>query len=153
MWSNESVQNIKLLSGMAPTAYYEQLEYDTRLMNQAIKEGETSILSLQRLMVNSDIYHDPQAFVLAPETVIQIAGEIVKGENYIDATVKGTLKGLSLIEEAVNSGKLKLEDREIVWIDSLRREIESIPTNESQFVEETIKEIGTSKFIPSEYGL
>jgi len=153
MWSNESVQNIKLLSGMAPTAYYEQLEYDTRLMNQAIKEGKTSVLALQRLMVNSDIYHDPQALVLAPEMVIQIAGEIVKGENYIDAAVKGSLKGLSLIEEAVNSGKLKLEDREIVWIDSLRIEIESIPTDESKFVEETIAQIGTSKFIPSEYGL
>lgn len=153
MWSNESVQNIKLLSGMAPTAYYEQLEYDTRLMNQAIKEGKTSVLNLQRLMVNSDIYHDPQAFVLAPEMVIQIAGEIVKGENYIDATVNGALKGLNLIEEAVNSGKLKLEDREIIWIDSLRSEIESIPTNESEFVEETIAQIGTSKFIPSEYGL
>lgn len=153
MWSNESVQNIKLLSGMAPTAYYEQLEYDTRLMNQAIKEGKSSILNLQRLMVNSDIYLDPQALVLAPEVVIQIAGEIVKGENYIDATVKGALKGLNLIEEAVNSGKLKLEDREIIWIDSLRSEIESIPTNESEFVEETIAQIGTSKFVPSEYGL
>jgi methanol--5-hydroxybenzimidazolylcobamide Co-methyltransferase len=153
MWSNESVQNIKLLSGMAPTVYYEQLEYDTRLMNQAIKEGKSSILNLQRLMINSDMYLDPQALVLAPEMVIQIAGEIVKGENYIDATVKGALKGLSLIEEAVNSGKLKLDDRETIWIDSLRCEIESIPSNESQFVEESIEQIGVGKFIPSEYGL
>jgi hypothetical protein len=30
LWSNESVQHIKLLSGMAPVAYYEQLEYDVR---------------------------------------------------------------------------------------------------------------------------
>ena len=33
LWSNESVQNIKLLSGMAPVAYLEQLEYDVRLKN------------------------------------------------------------------------------------------------------------------------
>ena len=33
LWSNESVQKIKLLAGMAPTVYFEQLEYDTRLMN------------------------------------------------------------------------------------------------------------------------
>ena len=32
LWSNESVQNIMLLSGIAPTAYFEQLEYDVRLM-------------------------------------------------------------------------------------------------------------------------
>jgi len=122
-------------------------------MNEAIKEGKTSVLNLQRLMVNSDIFHDPQAFVLAPEMVIQIAGEIVKGENYIDDAVRGTLKGLNLSEDSVNSGKLKLEDRETIWINSLRSEIESIPTNESEFVEEIISEIGTSKFIPSEYDL
>jgi methanol--5-hydroxybenzimidazolylcobamide Co-methyltransferase len=34
-WSNESVQNIKLLGGMAPTCYMEQLAYDCRLMNTA----------------------------------------------------------------------------------------------------------------------
>ena len=37
LWSNESVTNIKLLSDMAPTAYLEQLIYDTRLMNAAIE--------------------------------------------------------------------------------------------------------------------
>ncbi|VAW13375.1 Methanol:corrinoid methyltransferase, partial [hydrothermal vent metagenome] len=41
LWSNESVQNIKLLSGMAPTAYLEQLEYDSRLMNEALRAGKT----------------------------------------------------------------------------------------------------------------
>ncbi len=121
-------------------------------MNQAIKEGKTSVLTLQRLMVNSDIHHDPQALVLAPETVIKVAGEIVKGENYIESAVKGTLKGLDIIEEAVSLGKLEMEDREIVWIDLLRNEIASIPIDESTFVEEIISQIGTSKFIPSEYG-
>ena len=41
LWSNESVQNIKLLSGMAPIVYLEQLEYDVRLMNQALKAGKS----------------------------------------------------------------------------------------------------------------
>ena len=35
LWSNESVQNVKLLGGMAPTVSMEQLAYATRLMNQA----------------------------------------------------------------------------------------------------------------------
>jgi hypothetical protein len=46
-----------------------------------------------------------------------------------------------------------IENREITRIDSLRSEIESIPVNESVFVEEIIAEIQTAKFIPSEYGL
>ena len=49
LWSNESVQNIKLLADMAPTVYYEQLEYDTRLFNQAFKGGKEDILQYQRL--------------------------------------------------------------------------------------------------------
>ncbi len=66
---------------------------------------------------------------------------------------KVSLKGLNIIEEAIHSGKLKLEDREIAWIDSMRGEIESIPIDEGEFVDEMIAQIGTSKFIPSEYGL
>lgn len=46
-----------------------------------------------------------------------------------------------------------IENRNITRIDSLRSEIESIPVNESVFVEEIIAEIQTAKFIPSEYGL
>ena len=35
LWSNESVQNVRLLSGNAPEAFAELLEYDCRLMNAA----------------------------------------------------------------------------------------------------------------------
>ncbi len=36
LWSNESVQNIRLLSGSAPEAFLELLSYDCRLFNTAI---------------------------------------------------------------------------------------------------------------------
>lgn len=39
LWSNESVQNIKLLGGMAPTVPFEQLTYDCHLMNEASARG------------------------------------------------------------------------------------------------------------------
>lgn len=42
LWSNESVQNIKLLGGMAPTVSVEQLAYAARLMNTASKEGQAT---------------------------------------------------------------------------------------------------------------
>jgi methanol---5-hydroxybenzimidazolylcobamide Co-methyltransferase len=57
LWSNESVQNIKLLSGMAPTAYMEQLEYDVRLMNQASFEGNAVAETLKNLYVRSESVH------------------------------------------------------------------------------------------------
>ena len=46
LWSNESIQNIKLLSGMAPVVSFEQLIYDCRLMNTAAAKGHKSALFL-----------------------------------------------------------------------------------------------------------
>lgn len=153
LWSNESVQNIKLLAGMAPTVYMEQLQYDTRLMNEAIKGGKQEILQLQKLFVNSDTYYDPQAFILSPKSVIEISKEIVAGENYIDATKRGCLKGLSLIENALKDGTLMQDEKEDSWIEMLKTDIESIPVNESDFVESILPTIDRSKVILSEYGL
>ncbi|MFZ2057282.1 MAG: methyltransferase MtaB domain-containing protein [Acidimicrobiales bacterium] len=42
--SNESVQNIKLLGGMAPTVSMEQLAYATRLLNEATKADQAILL-------------------------------------------------------------------------------------------------------------
>lgn len=153
LWSNESVQNIKLLAGMAPTVYLEQLEYDVRLMNQAIFQGKESARMLQRMMVDSDIKFDPQAIILSPENVISISKEIVKGENYIDAAVRGSLKALEIIESAFRSGNLILNEMELPWIDMIRNDILTIPVNESQFIEEIMPTIDQNKVILSEYGL
>jgi len=153
LWSNESVQNIKLLAGMAPTVYMEQLEYDTRLMNQALKEGKASVLNLQRLMVNSDIYYDPQALILAPVNVIEISKAIVSGENYVDACVKGCLKALDIIENSIKNGQLYRDDKEDIWIETLRNDLLSIPREESKFVEEMEFMLDPNKVLLSEYGL
>jgi methanol--5-hydroxybenzimidazolylcobamide Co-methyltransferase len=152
LWSNESVQNIKLLAGMAPTVYLEQLEYDARLMNQALKHGKPTANMLQQLFAESDQALDPQALILTPKNVITLSEEIVKGENYIDASVRGAKKGLDIIEEAYKSGQLLLPDVEVEWIDLLREALSDIPTDESKFVEEMLPSL-EGKFIPFEYGL
>jgi methanol--5-hydroxybenzimidazolylcobamide Co-methyltransferase len=153
LWSNESVQNIKLLAGMAPTVYLEQLQYDTRLMNEAVKGGKQEILQLQKLFVNSDMYFDPQAFILAPKNVIEISKEIVAGKNYIDAARRGYLKGLSLIENAIKEGALLQDEKETTWIELLKADIESIPVVESDFIELVLPTIDQNKVLLSEYGL
>lgn len=153
LWSNESVQNIKLLSGMAPTAYLEQLEYDARLMNQAIKSGKDEVLRFQQLLVGSDVFYDPQAFVLSPQIVIEISKEIVRGENYIDATKRGCMKAISLIDEAIRSGQLMRHEREDEWITILRNDVEAIPINESDFIEKILPTIDQTKLLLNEYGL
>ncbi len=153
LWSNESVQNIKLLSGYAPVVSLEQLVYDTRLMNEAIRDGKSTVNKLQDLFASSDTYFDPQALILAPVNVIEISREIVKGSNYIDATVRGCLKGMEIIENALETEQLKRDEREEVWTDTIKQEMLSIPIEEDKFVEEILPTIDRDKILLEEYGL
>lgn len=138
---------------MAPTAYLEQLEYDARLMNQALLAGAVPSHILQQLLVSSDIYTDPQALVLAPENVIRISKELVKGNSYVANAKNGALAALDLIEETLQSGKMQLPEMEISYLPILRDDLNSIPDNESDFVEMMLPLIDQNKFIPAEYGL
>jgi methanol--5-hydroxybenzimidazolylcobamide Co-methyltransferase len=151
LWSNESVQNIKLLGGMAPTVSLEQLAYDARLMNAAVTEDSKSML--QRLMVNSDAHRDPQAFILAPENVIPIAQTIVSSRNPIDGAVSGALEALSRIENAVAGGSLRLPERETTWIELIRSQLSTIPREESSFIDEMLPVIDKGKVDLKGYGL
>lgn len=153
LWSNESVQNIKLLSGMAPTAYAEQLEYDTRLLNAATDAGYDAQLTLQGLFVKSDQMLDPQAFILAPENVIRISKELIKGDSYIENAKNGALKAIELMEEAIQAGKLRVPEMELSYLPILKEDLLSIPNDESQFTEMMLPLLDQSKFILSEYGL
>ncbi len=153
LWSNESVQNIKLLSGMAPTAYLEQLEYDTRLMNTALHKGKDHSHILQQLMVDSDEYTDPQALILSPENIIKISSELVKGDSYVANARNGALAALDIICSALDSGKMKLPEMETSYLPVFREELESIPDSEADFIEMMMPLLDTGKFIPAEYGL
>jgi methanol--5-hydroxybenzimidazolylcobamide Co-methyltransferase len=153
LWSNESVQNIKLLSGMAPTAYMEQLEYDTRLMNVALSGSNGVRYVLQDLFVRSDAYTDPQALILSPANVMRISRELIRGGSYIENAKYGALETLTIIEEALLSGQMVLPEMETAYLPLMREEIESIPANESDFVEMMLPLLDRSKFILSEYGL
>ena len=85
-WSNESVQNIKLLGGMAPTCYMEQLIYDCRLMNCARADGQAAARTLQRWLVESDVSTDPQAFIISPESAVELARVIVASDSHYHAS-------------------------------------------------------------------
>ncbi len=151
LWSNESVQNIKLLGGMAPTVYMEQLIYDCRLMNTSIANGSDAIL--QKLFVDSDIYTDPQALMLAPESVIAISKEIVASKTHVEAGVRAALKAVELILDAKASGQLLLSERETDYLDQIADDVSSIPLSESAFIDEMVPTIDTEKCILKEYGI
>ncbi len=153
LWSNESVQNIKLLSGMAPTAYLEQLIYDCRLMNRARAEGPEAALSLQRWLVESDEALDPQAFVLAPANSIEIARAIVREETHYASGVAAARCCVSLMRSAVDAGRLRVSERETTWLGTMQEALDGLPEDEDAFIARCEPQIDPKLCLLKEYGL
>lgn len=151
LWSNESVQQVKLLSGFAPVVSTEQLIYDCRLMNTATKKGQRTWM--RDLLIESDCYLDPQAYVLKPENVFKIAEEIVKTQDPFLRTLNTGRQTLEIIQQGVDKGELSLEERELSWLDRFRDQLDEIPENEEEFIEEMKDELDDTKNNIHEYGL
>lgn len=151
LWSNESVQQVKLLSGFAPVVSPEQLIYDCRLMNTATKKGQRTWM--RDLLIESDCYLDPQAYVLKPENVFKIAEEIVKTQDPFLRTLNTGRQTLEIIQQGVDKGELSLEERELSWLDRFRDQLDEIPENEEEFIEEMKDELDDTKYNIHEYGL
>lgn len=152
-WSNESVQNIRLLAGPAPTCYMEQLIYDCRLMNCALAEGKDSALMLRRWLVNSDAALDPQAWVLTPDSVIAIASAIVGAPDYYHAGIAAARCAVERLREAQAAGQLKIVPRELGFIDNLTEQLDALPDDESEFIAQQKGLVDAAKYLPAEYGI
>jgi methanol---5-hydroxybenzimidazolylcobamide Co-methyltransferase len=150
-WSNESVQNIKLLGGMAPTCYLEQLIYDCRLMNQALADGRDAALLFRKWMITSDAPRDPQAYVLTPESAQAIAQAIVSAPTAYDAGKAAALCAVRLLRDAHRGGALRLQPREIPWLDRMQKAVEVLPAKEAEFIEEMMDQVDTTKFVAADY--
>lgn len=151
LWSNESVQQVKLLSGFAPVVSTEQLIYDCRLMNTAAAKGHR--LLMRDLLVDSDAYLDPQAYILKPDVVFEISQEIVKTQNPFERTLNSVNKALEILRRAVGAKELVLDEREAHWLDLLSSQVEEIPEDEEEFIDEMRDEINPANCKLDEYGL
>ena len=150
-WSNESVQNIKLLGGMAPTCYVEQLIYDCRLMNAALADGRDAALLYRKWMVDSDARRDPQALVLTPDSAVIIAQAIVGAPNDFEAGKAAAFVALRLIRDAHRDGALKIPPRELPWLDRLQKALEALPATENEFISQMMGQVDTARFVPADY--
>ena len=153
LWSNESVQNIKLLGGMAPTCYLEQLIYDCRLMNQALADGPDAARLYRKWMIASDAGLDPQAYVLSPDSAIAIAQAIIAAPNPYAAGQAAARTALRLIREGQRAGALKILPRELPWLDRIEKMLDSLPPGESQFITQMMGRVDTTKFVAADYGI
>ncbi len=152
-WSNESVQNIKLLGGMAPTVYVEQLIYDCRMMNQALADGRDAALQYRKWLVASDAALDAQAYILTPESSVAIARAIVSAPDHYNAGKAAGLLAVQLLREAQKEGRVKIHKRELPWLDRMQKTLEALPAGESQFIDEMMGTVDTTKFVAADYEL
>jgi methanol--5-hydroxybenzimidazolylcobamide Co-methyltransferase len=153
LWSNESVQNVKLLSAMAPLVSLEQLIYAVRLMNAASADGPAAARQLRDWFVKSDCGFDPQAYVLRPDVVVRLAASIVEETTPYLRTRRAALETLALLRSANHEGEFSLSKTEIRWLDRLSRQADVLPADESEFIASIRERIDVSKVRLDQYGL
>lgn len=153
LWSNESVQNVKLLGGMAPTVSMEQLIYDCRLMNLATEKGDATALELRNLLVESDAYFDPQAYIFTPENVIEIAQTIVDAPSHYLAGRSVALKTVEILRNGMTDKKVDIQPREQVYLDFMQSALEEMPDDENAFIDKVMTQVDQEKFTSADYQL
>lgn len=153
LWSNESVNNVRLLGAMAPTVSMEQLVYATRLMNTAAGHGPQAARTLRDWWVESDALRDPQAYVLQPKVVLDLANEIIAETTPYLRTRRSALATLAVLRKAASSGEMALNRLEQRWLDKLSAQADSLPVDETELIALVLPGIDRSKVRLEEYGL
>jgi methanol--5-hydroxybenzimidazolylcobamide Co-methyltransferase len=150
LWSNESVQNVRLLSGSAPEAFTELLAYDCRLMNTAAARG--SALALRDWMTESDEWLSPQAAILSPAATLRIAAAITGGEGDCARTLAAGKAAVAVLRDGMADGRLALAKKETLWLERIESALGALPADENRFREEIEPQYG-HLFLPAAYGL
>jgi methanol--5-hydroxybenzimidazolylcobamide Co-methyltransferase len=151
LWSNESVNNIRLLGGMAPTVSLEQLAYAARLMNTAAGHGADSARQLRDWWVESDSAFDPQAYVLRPDVVLDLAGQIIAEPTPYLRTRRAALATLQCLREAAAGQAFPMTKLETRWLDKLSKQAETLPEDEDALEALVAPALDANKVRLSEY--
>lgn len=150
-WSNESVENVRLLGGMAPTVTFENLVYDCRLMNVATAKGKAA--DLRDMLAESDMKLDPQAYILDPKVVLDLSKQIIKGKTHFERAKIAVGATLNELRHANEAGVLALADREMNYLNIIEEQLGSVPDDEAKFKEMIIQTTTTDKFDPAKYDM
>ena len=151
-WSNESVQNVRLLSAYAPTVSMEQLAYDCRLMNTAATT-EGGAKQLRDWLTQSDAALDPQAHVLRPDVVLKLSSEIMQESSAYSRVRRAVLATLAELKRAIEADEVKIPATEKRWVDRLQRQADTLPDSEDNFISEMKEELADAPYLPEEYGI
>ena len=151
LWSNESVQNVRLLAGNAPEVFTELLAYDCRLMNTAaLSDG--GALQMRNWMTASDEWLSPQAAVLSPEATIKIATAIVGAGTPYHRTIAAGRAAVEILNDGIAQGRLRISRKEQQWLTRIDDALDAIPMDEMALLRDMEAQYG-SLYDKASYGL
>lgn len=150
LWSNESTPYAQLFGGFTPAVSLEELWYDCKLMNEALRTGQAPML--RTLLANSDANNSAEALVLTPESTIRIGRAIVAATDYAERTANAAREAVAIIEEAAQSGALRISDREAPYLDKFKMDLDMFNGLGENAIDHYAA-MYPGKFIPEEYGL
>jgi methanol--5-hydroxybenzimidazolylcobamide Co-methyltransferase len=151
LWSNESVQNVRLLSGNAPEAFTEMLAYDCRLMNTAAATPQGKRM-LRDWLTASDEWLSPQAAVLSPAATIRIATAIVRADSPYHATIAAGREAVAILTEGTAGEKLRLSRKEQQWLTRIEAALNDLPDTAEALLMATEERYG-NLYDKASYGL
>lgn len=134
LWSNESVQNVRLLSGNAPEVFTELLSYDCRLMNTAAA-SPGGALQMRNWMTASDEWLSPQAAVLSPAATIRIAAAIVGADTPYHRTLAAGRAAIAILNEGIAQQRLHISRKEQMWLTRIVEALDALPEDEMQLLQ------------------
>ena len=136
---------------MAPTVSLEQLVYATRLMNTASGHGKESARLLRDWWVESDSRFDPQAYVLRPDVVLALAGQIIAEPTPYLRTRRAALVTLECLRQAAAEKQIPLPKLEARWLDKLSAQAEKLPEDENELIAQITPTLDAAKVRLAEY--
>jgi methanol--5-hydroxybenzimidazolylcobamide Co-methyltransferase len=150
LWSNESVQNVRLLAGNAPEVFTEALAYDCRLMNVATGRGQA--LVLRDWLTASDEWLSPQAAVLSPDATIAISRAIVEENDDYQRTIAAGHAAVAILREGIAGHGLVLSKKELNWLNRIENALDALPAT-GEGLQASMGEEYRGLFNPASYGL
>jgi methanol--5-hydroxybenzimidazolylcobamide Co-methyltransferase len=102
------------------------------------QRGKDTALLLRDILADSDSKLDPQAYVLRPDVVLDISKEIVKEKGYYNRIRKAAALALEKIKTAHEAGELRLDDKELTWLERLTEDVDALPADVQTLTEQMI---------------
>lgn len=152
LWSNESVEYHGEFGGTSVQCWGETLSYDCSMLNAAIESGYAKIF--RDVLMVSDRYRDPQAFILAFDNAYRIGEVIVKDGTDIYLRAKNAAIEACDIVERGSKGQLELSKFEKVSLANATKILQSLTDEKDVFIEAQMDKFKAqlTEFRPENYG-